>query len=439
MANNEVFQKLEKMVLDSSLPEDEKSKILKAILRDKDRKANLMITGATGSGKSSTINALFGTEKAIVGTGPNPETMHIEKFELGNLVLWDSPGLGDGKEKDQSHSKGIIEMLHKKDDKDPNSMLIDAVLVILDGASRDLGTSYELINKVIIPNMVDKTRIIIGINQADQVMKGRYWDSEKSQPQETLLEQLEEKAQSVKKRVKEATDVDVEPVYYSAGFKEKGLPQEKPYNLSKLLCYIIESIPKEKRLPLLVETNKDTRPWESNDGKEDYGEKIKRNVGGSVLSSAGVSVASGAALGAAVGSVIPVVGTAVGAVVGAVGGAIVSGFRRITSGCYITTATCRSLGRGDSCYELNAFRSFRDNWLAQQPDGKAIIEEYYQTAPGIVASIDAKPDSGQIYAEIWQKYLAPCLDEIEHNRFADCKSRYMDMVQTLQREYTLVK
>ena len=34
-----------------------------------------MITGATGSGKSSTINALFNMEVAKVGVGVNPETM----------------------------------------------------------------------------------------------------------------------------------------------------------------------------------------------------------------------------------------------------------------------------------------------------------------------------------------------------------------------------
>ncbi len=58
-----------------------------------------MITGATGSGKSSTINALFDLEVAKVGTGVDPETMDIQKFDLDNLVLWDSPGLGKWKEK----------------------------------------------------------------------------------------------------------------------------------------------------------------------------------------------------------------------------------------------------------------------------------------------------------------------------------------------------
>lgn len=59
-------------------------------------------------------------------------------------------------------------------------------MVILDGSSRDLGTSYELINKVIIPNLgEDKSRLLIAINQADQAMKGRNWNEETNQPEQS--------------------------------------------------------------------------------------------------------------------------------------------------------------------------------------------------------------------------------------------------------------
>ena len=63
-------------------------------------------------------------------------------------------------------------------------MLIDLVLVILDGSTRDLGTSYELINNVIIPNLGEnkKDRILVAINQADAAMKGRHWDYNTNKP-----------------------------------------------------------------------------------------------------------------------------------------------------------------------------------------------------------------------------------------------------------------
>ena len=75
-------------------------------------KLNVLITGATGAGKSSTINALFDTTVARVGYGVDPETMDIEKYDLKEMVLWDTPGLGDGREADNRHAKNIIHKLH---------------------------------------------------------------------------------------------------------------------------------------------------------------------------------------------------------------------------------------------------------------------------------------------------------------------------------------
>ena len=136
-------------IMNANISENDKNKMLKNVMRLKNQKMNIMITGATGCGKSSTINAMFNTEVAKVGVGVDPETMEIRKYELDNLVLWDTPGLGDGKEADNRHAKKIIDKLLEVDEN--GNALIDLVLVILDGGSRDLGTSYELINKVIIP------------------------------------------------------------------------------------------------------------------------------------------------------------------------------------------------------------------------------------------------------------------------------------------------
>lgn len=212
------FDAMESDIMNADIPETERNKLMKNFLQLKEQKINLMITGATGCGKSSTINALFNTEVAKVGVGVDPETMDITKYELDNLVLWDSPGLGDGKEADNRHAKNIIKKLHERDEN--GDLLIDLVLVILDGSTRDLGTSYELINQVIIPNLGEdkEGRILVAINQADVAMKGRYWDYEANKPEPPLVDFLEKKVISVRNRIKEGTGIDVTPIYYSAGY-----------------------------------------------------------------------------------------------------------------------------------------------------------------------------------------------------------------------------
>lgn len=93
MARN-IFKEIERSVMNEQMEETTRQKLLGNLLRMKDQKINLMVTGATGVGKSSTINALFGEEVAKVGTSVNPETMGIDKYKLDNLVIWDTPGLG---------------------------------------------------------------------------------------------------------------------------------------------------------------------------------------------------------------------------------------------------------------------------------------------------------------------------------------------------------
>lgn len=111
-----------------------------------------------------------------------------------------------------------------------------------------------------------------------------------------------------------------------------------------------------------------------------------------------------------------------------------------TSGsCFITTAVCHSLGFSDDCYELESFRWFRDNWLINQSNGEEIIKEYYQIAPKIIKQIDLCSDCSNIYKEIWNKYLLPCLKNIENKEYDKCKERYINMVNILKNQYYFVE
>jgi predicted GTPase len=201
---------------------------------------DVMVTGVTGAGKSTTLNTFFQKYVAKVGDGVDPETMELDAYSLNDyLRLWDTPGLGDGVDKDEIHKKKIIELLNKTYTDDGREYgFIDMVLVIIEGANRDMGTTYKILNDVIVPN-ISKYRILVLINQADMAMKGRHWDYKLNKPDDVLLEFLDKQVSSIKERVKEATGVQIlKPVYYSA---------EYGYNVEKVFDFIIENMPIDRR------------------------------------------------------------------------------------------------------------------------------------------------------------------------------------------------
>lgn len=208
------------------------------------RPLDVMVTGNTGAGKSSTLNALFKKEVAKVGTGVSPETMELDAYSLNDAMrFWDTPGLGDGVAMDKIHSKKLINLLYDTYTLDNRRYgFIDLVIVIVEGINRDMGTTYKLLNEIIVPNF-QKDRILIAINQADVAMKGRGWNFNTNTPDEKLIEFLEQQSISIQKRIKEATGVTVKkPIYYSA---------EYGYNVTKFYDFIIDNMPRQRRDILL--------------------------------------------------------------------------------------------------------------------------------------------------------------------------------------------
>lgn len=204
------------------------------------RPLDVMVTGVTGAGKSTTLNTLFKKTVAKVGDGVDPETMELDSYSLNeDIRFWDTPGLGDGVEIDKVHCKKLIDLLYKTYSLDNNTYgFIDLALIIIEGSNRDMGTTYKLLNDIIVPN-IQNDRIIVAINKADLAMSGRYWDYDNNIPLENLKKFLEEQSLSIQKRVKEATGISIKkPIYYSA---------EYGYNIDIFLNLIIDNMPNVRR------------------------------------------------------------------------------------------------------------------------------------------------------------------------------------------------
>lgn len=115
----------------------------------------------------------------------------------------------------------------------------------------------------------------------------------------------------MQRRIFGDTGVDIEPIYYSAGYKESETDKQNPYNLSKLLYYIIEHTPEEKRLVYVDNLSKKEEVWRDDDKEKDY----KKEIGGS-LSKTLSYAATGATIGQSIGTFFGPTGAAIGRAVG---------------------------------------------------------------------------------------------------------------------------
>lgn len=83
------------------------------------------------------------------------------------------------------------------------------------------------------------------------------------------------------------------------------------------------------------------------------------------------------------------------------------------SNCYISTAVFTALGYDDNNIMLTSLRNFRDTYMSSTPELKAMVKEYYVTAPVIVAAIQPRNDSREIFLDIYTDYLVKAVKAIE--------------------------
>ena len=145
-----------------------------------------------------------------------------------------------------------------------------------------------------------------------------------------MIDFLDEKVASTRKRIKEATGVDVTPIYYSAGYKDDD-EEQKPYNLSKLFAYILRKTKEDKRIVFANDMNKNENMWEKDDKLEDYQKEIQETFMESLTKSVSKGASSGADIGGTIGGIFGKSGEAAGRFIGGIFGGAVGLFKGLFS------------------------------------------------------------------------------------------------------------
>ncbi|SFB66450.1 GTPase family protein [Butyrivibrio sp. YAB3001] len=317
--HNGIFSRINEILLECNASEYEKQKFMRHLMEAKNQHLGLMIVGPTGVGKTSTIDALLGVEKAKIGTGTSPETMEIAEYDFEGITIYDTPGFGDGTDADKRHAEDITKLLQDTNEK--GEPIIDLVLILIDGTSRDIGTTINLINHLLIHHFKDEPgRLLIAVNKADRAIPvGNHWDYEANKPDEAIVKRMDETVKTIRERIYTSTGINVDPIWYCAGGKEEGGEKYPAYNVSKLLSYIVSATPKEKRVVFLGNINTEETDYLYDDGAKNYNKETASSIWESILTCASIGAGIGASIGAFGGPVAAAIGAAIGAGLGAIG------------------------------------------------------------------------------------------------------------------------
>ena len=276
--------------------------------------------GKTGSGKSSLCNSLFGQEicpiSDVAACTRDTKDVLLKMGQKG-IKLIDVPGVGECEKRDEEYAQLYLKLLPE----------LDLVLWLLKGDDRAYSSDEAFYKDIVKPHLDQGKPLLFVVNQADKIEPFREWDEKNHEPGPKQLQNIDRKVNEVRSYFDVPTSKII-PV-----------SANERYNLIKLVDEMVFALPPEKRITVFKEVEKELR-------SEKATKRVKKDFVDTVLD--GIS-----------GAIEKVMDTA-----SKVWDIVTGG------GCFITTSTCFALKRGDNCSELNAFRTFRDNWLAKEPDGQ---------------------------------------------------------------------
>jgi len=428
------------------IPLEQKEAIEKRFVTALTYQPQIGVFGKTGVGKSSLCNALFGQDicpiSDVESCTRNPKEV-ILKIKGKGIKLLDVPGVGENSERDREYAGLYASLLPE----------LDMVIWVLKADDRAFSSDEKFYKEIVRPHVIQGKPFYFVLNQVDKIEPFREWDIEGHKPGVTQFSNIDKKITAVSLAF-ECPKTQVAAV--SANEK---------YNLVELMDTMIYALPNNKKVTMFSAVPENVRSDKSEENTRyataDEVEKIVKDItrNSDYAEKSRDVVRQKGFFGQIVDGV-----KAFFQGVGEIGYEAAKAFGRIITGykdgrdeerksgkaakrgqdrgeksggngCFITTAVCGSLNKGDDCAELAAFRDFRDNWLAVQSGGGELISEYYETAPKIVAAIDKTDNRDAVYRDIWNLYLADCLVLIRQGKMNECKIKYTGMVNDLKGKY----
>jgi uncharacterized protein len=157
------------------------------------------VVGVSGGGKSSTVNALFGTDLPVSHTSAG--STGFRNADLPRLRVIDAPGLGEDRDQDRILLRQYREHL-------PDCAV---VLWVLGARHRGLALDQSYLDR--LPDLRD--RLVFGVNQVDLIAPGD-WDRAVNLPSSRQVQHMLEIVEDRKARLATILGVARPVVGYSA-------------------------------------------------------------------------------------------------------------------------------------------------------------------------------------------------------------------------------
>ena len=65
------------------------------------------------------------------------------------------------------------------------------------------------------------------------------------------------------------------------------------------------------------------------------------------------------------------------------------------------------------------------------------IKDYYITAPKIIKCIDMEPNKVEIYDQLYNKYILPCVEMMDKKNEKGAYDKYINMINFLKTKYKI--